>query len=65
MHYIGEFLAWPNNSGVAGGALSYLALLGGVLRTINCHHKGCWRLGHHHNGTVTCHRHREQKTNGS
>lgn len=43
-----------------GSDLSELALLGGVLRMINCHEPGCHRLGHHIGGRVVCHRHREK-----
>ena len=39
--------------------LSELALAGGVFRILNCHEKGCFRIGHHVNGTVICHKHRK------
>ena len=42
-----------------GSDLSELALLAGVFHMVNCHEKGCWRLGHHVNGTVVCHKHRK------
>ena len=42
-----------------GSDLGELAIVGAIVRHVNCHSKGCWRLGHHHAGTVSCHRHRE------
>jgi hypothetical protein len=45
-----------------GGFLSCVGefgIAGSVWHGINCHRKGCWRPGHHVNGTVVCHRHRE------
>jgi len=41
-----------------GSDLGELAIVGAIIRHVNCHQKGCWRLGHHHTGTVSCHRHR-------
>lgn len=38
--------------------LGYLSILGTLWHGINCHEKRCWRPGHHVNGTVACHRHR-------
>jgi len=43
-----------------GGDLGYFAGLGVLLRRMNCHVSGCWRLGVHRlPGTsyATCHRH--------
>jgi hypothetical protein len=47
-----------------GGFLSCLsefAIVGTVWHGVNCHEKGCWRPGHHVNGTVVCHKHRNQE----
>ena len=46
----------------AGSDLTELALLGAVVthfRHHNCHHKGCWRLGHAHpkHGWPACKHH--------
>lgn len=49
-----------------GGFLSCIsefAIAGTLWHNINCHEKGCWRPGHHVNGTVVCHRHRKELTN--
>jgi len=42
-----------------GSDIAEFALIGGLWRMINCHEKGCWRPGHHVNGTVVCHKHRK------
>lgn len=42
-----------------GSDLGELAIVGAVVRHVNCSQRGCWRLGHHYGGTVSCHRHRE------
>lgn len=61
MHYIGEFLAWPSNTGVVGSDLGFLGIIGVLIRHISCHEKGCWRIGHHVNGTIVCHKHRKDR----
>lgn len=58
MHYIANFLAWPADTGVTGGDLGYLAVLGGIWRHLMCHEGGCWRPGHLIAGTRVCRRHR-------
>ena len=50
------YLFW----GGFGSCLSELAILGLVWRKINCHAKGCYRVGLHHvDGTpfITCKKH--------
>ena len=42
-----------------GSDLGELAIVGAILRHVNCHEKGCWRLGRHYQGTVACHKHRK------
>ncbi len=68
MHLIGWFAdhvlgaaAGPSNF-LWGGFLSCLsefAVVGALWHGVNCHEKGCWRLGHNVNGTRACHRHRK------
>jgi hypothetical protein len=48
-------------SGLGSDILEF-ALIGTLWHMVNCHVKGCWRLGHHVNGTVVCHRHRKGKS---
>lgn len=49
------YLFW---SGFASD-LSEFAILGLVWRRLNCHTKGCWRLGLHHEGNLSvCTKHR-------
>lgn len=43
-----------------GSCLTEFAIIGVVFRKINCHTRGCWRIGHHHiEGTpyTVCRRH--------
>ena len=67
LHYTGsnnESGPWYGFWSGFGSDLSEFALFGAVLKMVNCHEKGCWRLGHHVNGTVVCHKHRRDH-NGS
>jgi hypothetical protein len=43
-----------------GADLGELAIVGAILRHVNCQRKGCWRLGHHHQGSLACRTHREE-----
>ena len=50
------YLFW----GGFGSCLTELAIVGFIWRKINCHAKGCWRVGLHHvDGTpyITCKKH--------
>lgn len=49
-------------SGIAGCIpfVAYPAMFLLYLRHHNCHRKGCWHLGHPHEGRVLCRRHRSQ-----
>ena len=39
------------------GDVTILAAAVVFIRHHNCHTKGCWRLGHFHQGSVKCRRH--------
>ena len=45
-----------------GSDLGEAAIVAAIARHINCAHHGCWRLGHHINGHVLCHKHRTPAT---
>jgi hypothetical protein len=42
-----------------GSDIGELAIVGGIWKMVNCHERGCWRVGHHVEGRVVCHKHRE------
>ena len=46
-----------------GSDIGELAIVGALYRHVNCHEKGCWRLGHNVNGTIVCHQHRKGQIN--
>lgn len=50
---------WYNFWSGSGSDIGELAIVGALLRHVNCHESGCWRLGHHINGTLVCKRHRQ------
>jgi hypothetical protein len=61
-----NFFWWPESGGwyafwsSFGACLTYFAIFAVVYRKLNCHAKGCWRIGLHHvEGTpyITCRHH--------
>lgn len=42
-----------------GSDLAYLGFAAALLKHLNCHTPGCWRLGHHHLGGF-CRRHTKE-----
>jgi len=46
-------------SGFAGDLTIFAAVIGWLWHH-NCHVKGCWRLGHPHEGKVACRKHHAQ-----
>lgn len=70
MHFVAHVLGLDNASGPwylfwsgFAGDLPEFAGVAIVWRRMNCHKKGCWRVGlHRHQGGhyVTCRKHKEQ-----
>jgi hypothetical protein len=42
-----------------GSDIGEFAIVIALLKTVNCHEKGCWKLGLLYKGHVVCHQHRE------
>lgn len=41
-----------------GSDIAELSIVVALWHMVNCHEKGCYRLGHHFKGHVVCHKHR-------
>lgn len=68
IHWLGPYVIHPlwgagyqfwSGIGSDLGELSLLAAVVAALRHKNCHHAGCWRLGHNHpeHGWPACRHH--------
>lgn len=53
---------WYNFWSGFGSDIGELAIVAALYRHVNCSTKGCWRLGHHINGTIVCHKCRKGMT---
>ncbi|MGZ4530825.1 MAG: hypothetical protein ACXVXP_00565 [Mycobacteriaceae bacterium] len=59
-----HILDWPMSATggyplTSGLGVGWMIGLGALARHKNCHHKGCWRIGHYHpdHGWPSCRRH--------
>lgn len=51
------YLLW---SGIFGDVTVFISAFA-VVKHINCHYRGCWRVGRHHVGEhLVCHKHHER-----
>lgn len=69
MIHLLDFIGWTSTNKMYnfwsgfGSDVTELGIIFALVRHLNCHEKGCWRIGHHVNGTMVCHLHRKDTTN--